>query len=73
MFPLGIWVLAPSIRCEHCGTSNNEIQSVGSTVIEWSLNELGLLNDLAAKPQQLLIVLGCVTGRMFCTPGGQYR
>ena len=39
------------------------------TVIEWSLNRLGSLNDLAVEPQQLQVLLEYVSSRLLYTPG----
>ena len=39
------------------------------TVIEWSLNRLGSLNDLAVEPQQLQVLLEYVRSRFLYTPG----
>ena len=40
-----------------------------ATVIEWSLNQLGSLNDLAIEPQQLQVLLEYVSSRLLYTPG----
>ena len=44
------------------------------TVIEWSLNELGSLNDLAVGPHNLHILPGYLDGQMPYVPGASgYR
>ena len=55
------------------GSEEIKVGNLPHTVIEWSLNQEGSLNHLAARLRQLRISFGHLSGRMLSVPGGLGR
>ena len=60
-------------RCGRSLQTAEPKRKAASTVIEWSLNELGSLNNLAVGPHNLHILPGYLDGQMPYVPGAFHR